>query len=164
MRRSSNPTREVTFRRYINVTGTGSVTTNVFQVVGAVRVTEQAAVITSITTLTNLTNLYADLYDGTVAEDLTLDGATLSGAQVGTVFTKDKVVTQAYSVYQADQCRCSEVLDAKKIGKPFTVIPKNGADTFIRMNYTTTDAPVDFTMFLKFSYEPLDSGYLVCLV
>jgi hypothetical protein len=154
----------VTFRKDIPITGTGALTVNVFQVIGAVRVVEQVAELVSVTTLTNATNVYADLWDGTNACNLTADGATLSGAPVGSVFTKDKVAANAYSVLLADECRVSEVIDAKKIGRAFTVAQKSGTDTFIRFHLTTTDNPVNFTMHLKFVYEPVDGGRLVYLL
>jgi hypothetical protein len=151
----------ITYCLNVPITGTGAVIQNVFQLFGSVRVLEQVAEIASVTTLTNMTNVYADLWDGTNSVLLTADGATLSNAPVGTIFTKDQDVTQPYSVSLADQCRMSEVVDAKRIGKPFTVTQESAADTFIRFRYTTTDAPLSFSMLLKFVFEPLDGGNLV---
>jgi hypothetical protein len=157
-------TGEITVRTTAHITGvTGAQNLNIFQLNGAVRVVEQYAIITEATTLTNCTNVYADLWDGTNSEVLTLDGATLSGVSVGTIFTKDKDVTQAYSVIQADQCRVNEVVDEKKLGKPFTVSQKYNTDTFMRFNFTTTDNPINFKMFIKFVWEPVNGGYLTLL-
>jgi hypothetical protein len=133
----------------------------VFEVCGNVRIIEQVAEITRIGTLTNLTNVYATLYDGTNTVNLTADGADLSSATVGTMFTKDKAAAQTYSVYTADECRCSEVLADKRMGLPFSVTAKNGSTTYMRFHYTTTDNPVDFDMFIKFVWEPLDGGCLI---
>jgi hypothetical protein len=132
----------------------------VFKVVGTVRVLNQYAQITEATTLTNCTAVYATLYDGTNTVDLTLDGAVLSGAPVGTFFTRDKDATNAYSVAVSDQCRMNEVTSEKTIGRPFTLTQKNGADTYVRFHYTTTDSPIDFVMRLRFVWEPVDGGYL----
>jgi hypothetical protein len=144
------------------ITGTGTVNTNVLQLVGSIRILNQWAIIKSVTTLTNMTNIYADLWDGTNSVLLTKNtGATLSGAPVGTFFTKDQLVAEPYSISLADQCRMLE--NAHRIAIPFTVTQKNGANTYIRFNYTTTDAPVDFTMQVWFEYEELDGGTLAFL-
>ena len=137
---------------------------NLFKLHSTVRVLDQYAELMEVTTLTNCTNVYATLYDGTVSLDLTADGATLSGAPVGTVFTKNLELTQPFSVHMADQCRVTEVTHDKYVGKPFLITQKNGVDTFIRMHLTTTDNPVSFKMLLRFVYEPLDGGYLEILV
>lgn len=142
------------------ISGTGAQVVNVFKVHGPVRIIEQVAEIVEITTLTNLTNVYSTLYDGTNTINLTLPGATLSGAPIGSIFTRDLDSTNPYSVLLADECRMSEVTSEKEIGRPFTVIPKTGADTFIRFHYTTTDNPVDFVMYVKFIYQPVDGGYI----
>ena len=96
------------------ITGTGVVNANVFKVIGTILVLNTWAEITEITTLTNLTNMYADVYDGTNTIDLTkTPGAVLSGAPVGTFFTKDKASTETYSVAMADEVRVLEAT-AKK--------------------------------------------------
>jgi hypothetical protein len=63
--------------------GTGSQTVNVFEFTGTLLITNQWAEITRVGTLTNLTGMYATIYDGTNTVNLTLDGAVLSGAPVG---------------------------------------------------------------------------------
>jgi len=156
---------EITLVKEVTVSASaGANTVNVFQLEGTVRVTEQVAEITEVTTLTNCTAVYATLYDGTNTVNLTADGATLSGLPVGTVFTKDKDVTETYSVLDASQCRVNEVVDDKKIGKPFTITQKNGANTYIRLHFTTTDDPISFKILLKFKYVPIDGGSLTWLV
>lgn len=159
-----SPMEQVKFCKNIRITGTGAITANIFQLTKSVRVVEQVAEIVSVTTLTNATNIYSDLYDGTNTVNLTADGIALSGAPVGTVFTKDKVATETYSLMLADECRMNEVLSDRRSGSPFTIVQKNGADTFIRLHLTTTDAPVDFTIHLRFIYEPVDGGRLDILV
>ena len=155
IRESATNTPEVTISKSIRVTGTGSIVANILRLEGSVRILEQYAVITAVTTLTNATGVYATLWDGTNSEDLTLDGAVLSGAPVDTMFLKDKVATQQYSVNVADQCRVNEVTDTKKAGKAFTITQKHDTDTFIRLHLTSTDNPVDFTVFVTFKYEPI---------
>ncbi len=142
----------------------GSHNVNVFKVTGSVRILEQYAEITEITTLTNLTALYSTLYDSSASVDLTADGAVLSGLPVGTMFTKDKAATEEYTVCSAAAGCVNETASDKKVGKPFTVTAKTGADTFIRMNFSTTDDPVSFKMLLVFEWEPIDGGGLELLL
>jgi len=145
----------------VNVTGNGTVNIPIFKVTGTIEVIKQVAEIVSITTLTNLTSMYADVWDGTVSDVLTkTTGAALSGAPVGTIFTKDQDITQPYSISLADQGRVLEASDVK-LGKPFYVTQKTGdVDTFIRLNFTTTDAPVDFNLDVFFDWRPIDGGSL----
>lgn len=143
----------------VPITGTGSVNLNVFKVNGTIRVLNTWAEITEVTTLTNMTDVYADAYDGTLAIDLTKSpGAVLSGAPVGTFFTKDKASTETYSVALADQVRILEVTTKNAV--PFYVTQKNGVDTFIRFNFTTTDAPISFKMTVWFEYQEINGGSL----
>jgi hypothetical protein len=140
--------------------GTGAQTVNVFEFTGTVMIIDQWAEITRVGTLTNLTNMYATIYDGTNTVNLTLDGASLSGAPVGSFFTKDKIASSAYTVNLADECRMLETQDVKKAGRPFIVTAKNGATNYIRFHYTTTDNPVDFDMKIFFEYRVMNGGTL----
>jgi hypothetical protein len=136
-----------------------TVTTNVFQFTGPVRILEQFAVITDTTALTNATNIYADIWDGTTATDLTADGMTLSGASVGTFFTKDKTSDQAYSLLLSDQGRLLETLFTNKAGRPFTINGKNGVTNYIRF-HVTTNTTLNFSMFVHFEYELINGATL----
>ena len=140
--------------------GTGAQTVNVFKITGNVRILDQYAIITRVGTLTNLTGLYADLYDSTAAVNLTSDGAVLSGLPVGTLFTKDKVAAETYSVNDATDGALLETLDTRFVGRPFIVTQKNGANTYIRLHYTTTDNPVDFDIEVHFEYELMNGANL----
>jgi len=143
----------------VRITGTGVLQIPVFKVTGSVRVLNQWAIITEVTTLNNMTDVYADTWDGTTSVKLTkTPGAVLSGAPVGTFFTKDKDSTNIYSVSLANQVRVLEATN--KIAVPFVVTQKNGADTFIRFNFTTTDSLIDFKMHVWFVYYPLNGGIL----
>ncbi len=143
-----------------NITGNNdSYNTSVFKITGTVRVLDQYAEVTDATDLTNMTNIYSDLWDGTVAIDLTADGIALSNAPVGTYFTKDKASTDTYSLNLADQCRMNEVVLARNAGKPFTVTQKANTDTFIRFNYTT-NTTLDMTMDIFFIYYLINGATL----
>lgn len=148
----------------ISVGGTGSQVVNALQLTGSIIVTNQWAVITEVTTLTNLTAMYASVYDGTNSVDLTKNtGAVLSGATVGTFFTKDKISSEPYSINVADQARMLETLSNSKSGRPFTLTQKNGTNTYIRFHYTTTDNPVNFKIKIHFEFIPVNGSTLVFL-
>lgn len=147
----------------VNITGTGTITQNVFTVTGSVEILKTWALINSVTTLTNMTDVYADVYDGTTTIQLTKGnpgGAVLSGAPVGTFFTKDETSSSAYTVLLADQVRVLESTNNRNIQLPFVVTQKNATTTYIRFNYTTTDNPIDFNMNIYFEWRPLDGGEL----
>lgn len=147
----------------VSLSGTGSNTVNALQLTGTVRVLNQWAIITEADTLTNLTNMYATLYDGTNTVNLTADGMSLSGASVGSFFTKDQVAAQTYSLNLADEARLLETQEDRFSGRPFLITQKNGADTFIQINFTTTDNPVDVDLEIHFEYLPMDGGTLTFL-
>jgi hypothetical protein len=132
---------------------------NVFEFTETITILDQWAIITAIADLTNCTNVYADVWDGTNAVPLTLDGMTLSGVPVGSFFTKDKLAADTYSLNDASQVRVSEVLDSKKVGRPFTITAKNGVTNYIRF-HVTTNTTLDFTMFLHFNYLLLNGATL----
>jgi hypothetical protein len=136
-----------------------TITTNVFVFTGSVRVVDQWAIITDDTALTNATNIYADIYDGTNTVNLTNDGMTLSGAPVGTFFTKDQVSSQIYSSLNADECRMLETLDNKRVGRPFLITGKNGVDNYIRF-HVTTNTTLDFSFFVHFEFQLLNGATL----
>jgi hypothetical protein len=147
------------------ITGTGAVALNLFQLNGAVRVIEQVAEIVEITTLANLTDMYADLWDGTVSIPLTkTTTANLSGLPVGTIFMKDRAAAEAFSILDASQCQISEVVTDRFMGRPFTIVQKTGdVDTFLRLRFDTTDAPVSFKINMHFIWQAVDGGSLTLL-
>jgi hypothetical protein len=133
---------------------------SVFQLTGSVEVLNQGAEIKTVTTLTNCTAVHADLWDGTNSVKLTSDtpGAILSGAPVGTFFSKRALASDPYVVSLADECRLVEI--DKKRAQPFIITQKNGADTFIRFCFTTTDTPMLFTADIFFEWRPLNGGFI----
>lgn len=142
----------------VRVTGTGSIVAPLLQLTGSVRILEQYAIISEVVTLVNATAIFATLYDGTNTVDLTADGIILSGAPVGTIFMKDQVAAQTYSVNVADECRMNELISDRNAGRPFTVTQKNNTDTFLRLHLTTTDSPIDFTVHVVFRFVALYNG------
>lgn len=106
----------------------------------------------------NVTAVYATLYDGTTTTNLTANGITLSNLGVGTFFTKEKDVTNAYSLLAGNTSGVLETAVDKNIGRPFTVNQKNGADTYIQLNATAGVSEQSFKMILHFEYKPLNGG------
>jgi len=132
---------------------------NVFKVTGTVLIVDQYATITEATALTNCTAVHANAYDGTNTVDLTdaAPGATLSGAPVGTFFTKDGDNSQAFTVNLADEVRVSE--PGNKAAAPFYVTANASADTYIRVTLTT-NTTLNFKMTVWFWWYPVDGGNL----
>lgn len=156
--RTVNGNGEIEIYKSIRVTGTGAIVANLLQVTGQILILSQYAVLEAITTLVNATGVYATIFSANGEEDLTADGAVLSGFEAGSYFAKDKVAAQVYSAFNAATPKVVEVTDDRFAGRPFTAIQENGVDTFIRFYLTTTDAPVDFTMGVYFKFLRLGKG------
>jgi hypothetical protein len=136
----------------------------VFKVTGTVRIIEQYAILTNITNLSNMTNVYADLWAdtggaGTIIGVLTTDGMTLSDAEEGSYFTKDKEVGETYSLVKSNTGGINETRPDEFIGRAFTVTQRKGVDTYIRFNYTTNTV-LDFVMDIYFTYFLMDGSNL----
>jgi hypothetical protein len=142
----------------IRITGNGALSADIAKVKGQCLIVSQYAILEAITTLVNLTGVYATVFSANGEEDLTADGAVLSGFEKGSYFAKDKVAAQIYTAVNASTPKVVEITDDRFAGRPFTVIQENGVDTFLRFYATTTDAPVDFTMGVYFEYTPLGKG------
>ncbi len=142
------------------ITGTGTVNLNVFRIVGLVDVVSQLAQITEITTLTNLTDMYADLWDGSTPKILTkTTGADLSGLPVGSAFAKTGIVTLPYEVGDASAPIFFETANWSR-SYPFTAGQAGSTETFMRLNFKTTDSPVDFKANIFFTWIPVNGGYM----
>jgi hypothetical protein len=123
-----------------------------------VRIQDQYQEIIEVNNLTNMTQVYADLWDGTNSVPLTANSVDLSGAPVGTFFTKNRDSAEPYSVSISDQCRVNEVT-SDAIRESFEITQKCGANTFIRLNYTTNTI-LDFWLYVCFVYEAINGGKL----
>lgn len=133
---------------------------NTFVVTGNVLINRLYGVVTVATTITNCTAVYFSLYDGTNTVVLTLDGAVLSAATVGSLFIRENTAAVALAVSLADQCRLQDPAVTFAL-EPFIVTAKNGAATYIRFHYTTTDAPIAATVVVYAEYTGLAGGLLV---
>jgi hypothetical protein len=145
----------------LHITGTGSLSAKIYQLHGSIRVLDQWALITEVTTLTNATGVYGDLWDGTVSKPITAiaPGAVLSGFSVGSYMGKDQLKSASMTVADASECQVIEA--SNRFAQPFTIMQKTGdVDTFVRLNLTTTDSPIDFKATVYFLWKPLDGGYI----
>jgi hypothetical protein len=139
-----------------------SANVNVFQVSGSVCVGHIYGEITAATTLTNCTSVGFDAYDGTNTIALDNGGAALSGYGVGTFISKTQANTQDLTVHDNSQVRVTEIAD-KKPCQPFVITQKTGTNTYIRFNYTTTDAPINATLKFYIWYHKIDGGSIVAV-
>ena len=141
-----------------------TVVANVFKIHGTVEVIDAYGEVSEVTTLTNMTGIYFDLYDGTVAVEVTDSvGAVLSGAPVGSMILRTGIASSIATVVLADQVRLTESDASKKTHQPFTITQKNGVDTFLRIHYSTTDAPINAKIKLYVVYASKDGGYMEAL-
>lgn len=142
-----------------HVRGKKEETVNTLKVTGSVIIRDQYAVITEVNKPIHIEDMYASLYDGDNIIFLTAPtGAELHNVPVGTIFTRDKLSTEPFSVFPTNECRLIEGKETK-IGLPFVVAQKYNEDTFIRFHYTALE-PADFKMKIIFEYTPLAGGKL----
>lgn len=133
-----------------------------FSVIGTIRVLGLIAQLTEATTLNNCTNVYFDFWDGSVPANITANGATISGFEVGSLLLKNADATESIKVIRADQGRIVEPAqtDVKHVLQPFFLNSKTATTCQIRLHYTTTDTPVDATLTVKMLYHAI-SGAVV---
>jgi hypothetical protein len=122
---------------------------NLFAFTGAVTIMNQWGLITSVTSLANCTNVFADAWDGTSSVLITSDGIDISGAEVDTLMFKDQINTSVFSHAVSDQVRIYETRDDDALGRPFTLVGKNGVTNYIRL-HLTTNTSIAFSMFVNF--------------
>lgn len=141
-----------------------SASVNVFQLTGSVLVKGIHGEVILVTTLTNLTNAYFDLWDGTNSVPLTkITGASMSGFGVGSFFLKDADVSSSLSTIQNDQCRIKEGATGNKALQEFIATQKISTNTYIRFNYTTTDAPINAELKIDVKWADIDNGVIVAV-
>jgi len=137
-----------------------------FQITGSIEILRIYGAIKTITTLANCTAAYFDLFTaGDAADVITKNNGVLSGMAVGTFFTKEAVKTETMTVINNATISVTEPATNKKTFTPFIVTQKTGADTFIRFNYTTSDAPANavFTVYVEYREPPNEGGSIVAV-
>lgn len=141
-----------------------SASVNVFQVTGTLVVLNIHGELMTKTTLTNCTSVYFDLWDGTTSVPITkTTGASMSGYNVGAFLIKDSDVASALTILNNNQCRINEAAVGAKENAPFTTVAKTATNTYIRFNYTTTDAPANATVKVDCEWKDIDSGVLTAV-
>jgi hypothetical protein len=127
---------------------------NIFQLTGAVEIVSLHGFIVDATTLVNLTAASFDLWDGTIADQITKNDGVLSGLAVGTKFLKNAAKTVTMAVLDNATCVVEEGASLAKVYAPFEIIQKTGVNTYVRFTYTTTDSPIDAQLEIHCRYRP----------
>ena len=147
----------------LSASGT-SANVNVFQLTGTCEVTGLHGIVLTATTLTNCTSVYFDLWDGTISVPITkTNGCAFSGFGVGSFFVKSADVLSSLSTLQNNQARMLEAATGAKVNADLYVIQKISTNTYIRFNYTTTDAPINATVKVDITWVDIDSGVIVAV-
>ena len=135
---------------------------NVFQLTGATKIMLLHGEVLTKTTLTNCTKVYFDLYDGTTSVPITkTTGADMNGYNVGAFFIKDADVLTALTILNNNQARIKEAATGNRVNAEFIAVQKTATNTYIRFNYTTTDAPIDATVKIDCHWSNIDSGIII---
>lgn len=133
-------------------------TKNLFSFTGTVAFIGLYFEITDASTLANCTALYFDGYDGVASSIITLNGAVISGFEVDSFGIKDEDDSSAITVVRADQVRVTEPAAGKKAHQPFELTAKSGQTDIVRLNYTTTDTPINATLKVCVDYCLVNGG------
>lgn len=134
---------------------------NLFKLTGNVKIKKIYGVLEEKTTLTNMTDCGFGLYDGSAEVAITkLTTLAMSTAVVGAIVAKTAPNTAIATFLPATVGGVIEGASLSKVDYEFIITKKNGANTYIRFNYTTTDAPIDAKMRFYVEYESIDGGYL----
>lgn len=136
-----------------------SANVNVFQITGTVNVKGLHGEVVAVTTLNNCTSVYFDLWDGTTSTAITkTTGANMNGFGVGSFFIKDASNSTELSTINNDQARIKEAATGARVYTEFLATQKISTTTYIRFNYTTTDAPINAQIKIDLVFADIDSG------
>lgn len=141
-----------------------TVNVNLFQISGTLLIKGLHGEVIDVTTLSNMTEVYFDLWDGTNSVPITkTTGAAMSGFQVGGFFIKDYDNTTALTTINNDQCRVTEAPASNKSFHEFLITQKRNTNTYLRLNYTTTDAPINAALKIDIVYVDIDNGLITAI-
>jgi hypothetical protein len=141
-----------------------SASVNVFQLTGSCLVRNFHGEITAKTTLTNCTSVYFDLWDGVTSVPITkTTGASMSGYNVGAFFVKDADVASALTILNNDAGKIKEATTGNRASTEFIAVQKTATNTYIRFNYTTTDAPINASIKVDCTWLDIDSGTITAV-
>jgi hypothetical protein len=136
---------------------------NLVKLSGAVRILKLYAIFTNEATLTNMTDCHWDLWDSTASVPITkATTLTLSTAIVGSVVGKTAGAA-SNAAFSAGTVGAIAEGATPPLTYEFAVLAKSGANTYIRWNYTTTDAPIAAKMKFYIEYRPIGDGYLTII-
>lgn len=134
---------------------------NLFQLTGRAILKNIYGVLTSKTTLANMTGVHFNLNDGTNTVVITKNDGVGSSLLVGGIVAKVQTTTTTAMIHTATQCN---VQDLNTFTYPCWITQKNGANTYIRFTYTTTDAPMAAKMKFYIEYQLLDENSNIVIV
>ena len=140
------------------IDGAGAQVDSIFQVTGCCRILALFCHVNTAADSTTFSGVKFIAYDGTIATDIT-DTVDCSGAVANSLIRKTAALGDPLTFTNADQVRIDEPV-AKDPFYPFTIVQKNGVDTFIQLSFTgdgDTDLNVDFHIF----YEPMGNGSMI---
>jgi hypothetical protein len=141
-----------------------SASVNVFQITGTTKIISFHGEVTAKTTLTNCTSVYFDIWDGTTSVPITkTTGASMSGYNVGAFFIKDANVSSSLTIINNASCGIKEAATGTKVNSELIAIQKTATNTYIRFNYTTTDAPINVSIKVDCGWVDIDSGIIVAV-
>lgn len=141
-----------------------SANVNVFQVTGTCELKGIHGIVVTATTLTNCTSVYFDLWDGTTSVPLTkTTGCAFSGFGANSFFVKSADAATALSTLQNNQGRMLEAATGARVESNLFLCQKSATNTYIRFNYTTTDAPINATVKVDVTFADIDSGTIVAV-
>jgi len=141
-----------------------SANVNVFQITGTTKIVSIHGEVKDATTLANCTNCYFDLWDGTTSVPITkTTTSSISGFGVGSFFIKDADVASALTTLKNNQCRIKEAATGTKVNTEFLAMQMIATNTYLRFNYTTTDAPINAQLKIDVSWMDIDNGIIVAV-
>lgn len=76
---------------------------------------------------------------------------------------KDADVASALTTLNNDQCRIKEATTGARVNTPFIAIQKISTNTYLRFNYTTTDAPINAQIKVDVTWADIDNGEIVAV-
>ena len=104
---------------------------------------------------TSPTKLFFDLYDQTNDVKITADGVDCSGVSLHALLGRLDQNGVIAHLMDTDQVRIVDGAVGLDLFAPFIVNAKNGADTRVRLNYTTDGGWVDFVLCYEIIWRPL---------
>jgi hypothetical protein len=140
------------------LTGTGTVITPLFHIIGTVEIRALYGVVTTVIGANHTAGLYR-LNDQTAQVGITASGITLSALAVGTTFTKHGLAAAALTLLDNAAGRVSEPTTLETTYfSPFVAMKKTAATTDIEYSFATTDNPTTgaiqhFVRFLPLSAD-----------